>query len=135
MHKLIQIVSHCAFLAILLQTMYHTVNGLKYGAKVPHRDLTQSPTHIILRLNGSIPQVEIDKLKRERADALNALYCSSESEIPEVLRIARQNISGRYHLGIDEALHNLSNGPYHLIKPKIAELIMTSLKWSAEENR
>jgi REP element-mobilizing transposase RayT len=115
--------------------MYHIMNSLKYGAKIPHRDLNQNPTHIILRLEGSIPLVEIERIKHERINALNLLYHSPESKIPEALRIIRQNIASRYHLGIDEALHSLSNGPYHLNKPEIACLVMKALQWSAENDR
>lgn len=108
---------------------------LKYGAKVPHRDLTQSPTHIILRLAGSLPQVEIERLKRERIEALNLLHNSPESKIPEVVQITRQRIAGKYHFGIDEALHDLSNGPYHLNMSEIASLVMESIRWSADNSR
>ncbi len=107
----------------------------KPGAKIPHRTLRQIPTHIIMRLAGSIPQVEIKRIKQQRDDALNELYNSPEATIPEALLAGRQHIKGVYHLGIDTALHELSNGPYHMSNPEIAEIVMDSLKWLADNGR
>ena len=88
-----------------------------------------------MRLAGSIPQAEIKRLKQQRDNELDALYNSSEATIPEALLASRKHIKGVYHLGIDTALHELSNGPYHMSNPEIAEIVMNSLKWLAENGR
>lgn len=107
----------------------------KPGGKIPHRTLTLRPTHIIMRLEGSIPQIEITRLKAQRDNALNQLYNSPEAIIPAALLASRKHIKGVYHLGIDTALHELSNGPYHMSKPEIAKIVMDCLKWLAENGR
>jgi REP element-mobilizing transposase RayT len=81
------------------------------------------------------PEGGITRLKNKRDDALNALFNSPEGSIPSAILASREHIKGVYHLGIDDALHELSNGPYHMSKPEIAEIVMDCLKWLAENER
>lgn len=105
------------------------------GGKIPHRKLGQRPVHIIMRLDGSVPKAEIARLKQRRDEALKALYGSPEANIPQAMLAGRKRISGFYHLGIDDALHKLSNGPYHMNDPRIARIVLDCLIWLSENKR
>lgn len=105
------------------------------GGKIPHRMLTPQPTHLIMRLAGSVPKAELARLKKEREESLNQLFNAPERDISEYIKAGKSRINGLYHLGLDDSLHGKSSGPYFMSDPKVATIVMNALRWAENQNR
>jgi putative transposase len=99
--------------------------------RLPHRDIRMVPIHIVYRLFGSVPQVDIEKLLEER----KRLYGGSGRPVlynDEAGRDVRSRAEWTEEK-FEDLLHQKSNGPYHLSDPRIAKLILDSWHWIAEQ--
>jgi REP element-mobilizing transposase RayT len=106
--------------------------------QIKHRPIGLTPVHITIRLKDSLPRKELDRLMQER----EALYVAAEKEIDalpnEVFAVVSkrylQQIAEDFELIFDQALHEKSNGPYHLAKPDVRQVIFDSWHWLAEHH-
>lgn len=86
----------------------------EYRRNLPHFQPKMAMFSITLRLNGSIPKTVIEDLKNNLPNR-NAVSNNAKSEA--------------YIDTIDDFLDKAVNGPYHLSKPEIAELVVSSIKY------
>lgn len=92
--------------------------------KLPHRPFRHVPMHVIYRLKDSIPQ----KVLRHLHDDY-AAHSASTAKQGESADATRRQV---YEMLIEDALHEKSNGPYHLSEPRIAAIVLDSWRWLAE---
>ena len=91
--------------------------------KLPHRPFRHVPMHVIYRLKDSIPRQVLRHLQEDYA--AHAASVAYEGDSAEATR--RQV----YEVLIEDALHETSNGPYHLSDPRIADIVLSSWQWLA----
>lgn len=104
--------------------------------QIKHRPIGLVPVHITTRLKDSIPRKELDRLFAKR----ESLFAAAEKEIgalpDEVFEVVAgrklQQVAEDFELLFDTALHEKSNGPYHLSHPAIRQIVLDSWQWIAE---
>ena len=94
--------------------------------KIPHRPFRATPMHIVTRLYGSLPRKVIDRLKNEYAEDLQIKKeLGKDKNDQEAIFDANEQLEKSY----EEALHQLSNGPYYLSDGRLAKIVLDSWTW------
>ena len=91
--------------------------------KLPHRPFRQVPMHLIYRLKDSIPRQVLRHLHDDYVSHLAGIAHQGTSA-----EATRRQV---YEVLIEDALHEKSDGPYHLSDPRIAEIVLDSWRWLA----
>ena len=107
------------------------------NAKVPHQNIDLEPVHITYRLAGSLPVVVLKEIKNKHQRSKEDLELKSKQN-PLFLRSGMHakalfQLNARYELEIDEALHKIKSGPFHLMQPALAREIINSWKFLQEQ--
>ncbi|MEM9526154.1 MAG: transposase [Bacteroidota bacterium] len=106
--------------------------------RLPHRDVGVVPVHIVYRLYGSVPKVELEKLLEERKQLFGSrglvrpVASGQDNQGKSTGRDVRSR-SEWTEEKFEDLLHNRSNGPYHLANPQIAKLVLESWHWITEK--
>ena len=91
--------------------------------KLPHRPFRHVPMHVIYRLKDSIPSQVLRYVHED--------YSAHSASIAHQGDSAEATRRQVYEVLIEDALHEKSNGPYHLSDPRIAEIVVDSWRWLA----
>ncbi len=83
--------------------------------------------HIVYRLKGSIPQSVIETIWVEYARHQKDKLTDPSSDAGSKNKLLYERL-------LEDALHQQSNGPYHLSKPEIAKAVLDSWQWIAENS-
>lgn len=103
-----------------------------------HYNIT-NPTHITYRLEGSLPQNELERLTKKKTNDLDLAFAET-LEMPENVRrkeLAKREfkIEARFELDIDDYLHHHTSGPWHLKSSTLASIVIDSIKYLHETKR
>lgn len=109
----------------------------KLNIKVHHYPLSFQPVHLTYRLADSIPKAKLFELKQARHNELQQLekdLVHNPHLLPTKLYSKQRfAIEAKFELAVEEVLHKLKSGPYHLSDPRVARLIMDSWSFLQEE--
>ncbi len=92
--------------------------------KLPHRPFRHIPMHIIYRLKGRVPISVLKQIDTDYDDQSKALLRRTD------LADAKKAI---YQQLLETALHQKSNGPYHLSDSRTARIVIESWRWLVEQ--
>lgn len=109
----------------------------KGSAKIPHQQLDYRPVHITYRLAGSLSKAILSKIRKNYEIQLATLDAKLAFH-PEILQsgIYKREafkLNAQYELDIDQALHTVRDGPFHLKKPELAIEVIDSWKFLQEQ--
>ncbi|MBC6994154.1 hypothetical protein QWY85_18660 [Neolewinella lacunae] len=98
--------------------------------RILHHNLDYQPVHLSYRLAGSLPVAVLDKIKSdyEQRKAQLTIRSNEHRAQPPSKDYAREifALHARFELEIDEALHSIKSGPFHLADPSLAKEIIDS---------
>ncbi|WP_139211843.1 transposase [Neolewinella agarilytica] len=123
---------------MLKSKTYHSfIHMYTLNRQMKHRPIGHVPVHIVYRLAGSLPVSVIQELKRGR----EALFLQAEAKInalpDQVYKHFADQCLEEIGEGIEnlleKALHEKSNGPYHLKEEKLAKIVIDSWHWLVKE--
>lgn len=105
--------------------------------QIRHRLIGLTPVHITYRLKGSLPIPVLHDLMAQR----EALFQQADQEIQRlpnaIFSVVSKQLADRvaedFELLFDDALHRLSNGPYHLADRRLVEAVLESWQWIAKQ--
>ena len=105
---------------------------------LPHRPFGLNPTHVTIRLAGSIPQAVLQAMRSDRERRIEEIFRQTKEMVEDdrdtFLEQQLEQVDDLYEQSLETALHEHSNGPYYLQKPAIAQEVLKSCQW-LEANR
>ncbi len=99
---------------------------IEYYRKLPHKQYFGANFFVTWRLFGSLPKEVILKLQTEKDIAIEAIYLKKLPTEEENKAIDYE--LSKYYMAFDGALDKITDGPHHLKKVEIANLVIDKIK-------